>query len=107
MNRNMTYEQLQQVLEGLGYAPEPIELDAVNGVASGNHTLFRHPDNDLYIMLPGVMANKIVEPIHLLRVQNVLKNAGFWDSLVRQTGTENPAEAAHVLQTLAGIKTHE
>ena len=107
MNPKMTYAQLQQVLEELGYAPETIELDAVNGRASGHHTIFRHPDSDLYIMLPGVMSTKSVEPIHLLRVRNVLKNAGFWDSLVRQTGTGNPAEAAHVLQTLAGIKTRE
>lgn len=58
----------------------------------------------LPIFLPRMSANAVVEPIDILSLGNALENAGFWDSLVRQSETESPTEANHVLQTLAGIK---
>ena len=91
--------------ERLGWKAEALELDAVGGTVKTQNTIFQHPKTDLYIVPPRMNPSEIVESIHLLRVRNVLENAGFWDSLVRQTGTEDRGETIHVLQTLAGIKT--
>ena len=103
MKPKITYKQLRHELEKNGWSGEPLELDVVDGYTSKS-TIFRNPMSDLFIVLPQMKPNEIVEPIYLLRVRNVLENAGFWDSLQRQTGTANHKEATHVLQTLAGIK---
>ena len=105
MNREIRYEQLREELARLGWKDEPLELDAVGGKGKTHGTLFRNPETDLYILLPRMKPSEFVEPIHLLRVRNVLENAGFWDSLVRQTQTNGQGEAVHVLRTLAGIKS--
>ncbi len=105
MKRKVTYKQLRQELERLGWTAEPLELDAAGGVVPTKATIFRNPKSDLFIVLPRMRSDQFVEPIHLLRVRNVLENAGFWDSLVRQTNAESRDESIHVLQTLAGIKT--
>jgi hypothetical protein len=105
MKPEVMYKQLRDELERLGWKDEPLELDAVGGTTKTHSTLFRNSETNLYILLPRMRPSDLVEPIHLLRVRNVLENAGFWDSLVRQTQTNGHAEAVHVLQTLAGIKT--
>jgi predicted RNA binding protein YcfA (HicA-like mRNA interferase family) len=93
--RKLKYGELRQVLIGLGFCEQ---------TTKSNHLVYRHPDSHLPIFLPRMRASAVVEPIEILSLRNALENAGFWDSLVRQTGTESPAEAVHVLQTLAGIK---
>lgn len=105
MNPKISYEQLGEELERLGWKAELLELDAVGGTVKTQNTIFQHPKTNLYIVLPRMTPSAIVEPIYLLRVRNVLENAGFWDSLKRQTGTESREASIHVLQTLAGIKT--
>ena len=107
MKPEITYGQLRDELGRLGWKDEPLELDAVGGVGKTHSTMFRNSGTDLYIVLPRMGPRDLVEPIHLLRVRNVLENAGFWDSLIRQTRTNGRAEAAHVLQTLAGIKSSQ
>jgi hypothetical protein len=102
MNHRITYGQLRDELERRGWKPESIETD--NFGRTRKSTIFQNPMSDLYIILPRMKANKIVEPIHLLHVRSVLENSGFWESLVKQTETENREQATKVLQTLAGIK---
>lgn len=104
MSHKVMYKHLRDELERLGWKDEPLELDAVGGAVKTHSTLFRNSDTDLYIVLPRMKPSEFVEPIYLLRVRNVLENAGFWDSLMRQTRTDGQVEAFHVLQTLAGIK---
>jgi hypothetical protein len=103
MKPKITYRQLRDELERRGWIAESIETD--NFGVKRKSTVFQNPKCDLYIILPRMRPTKIVEPIHLLHVRNVLENSGFWDSLVRQTKAENREEAKEVLQTLAGIKT--
>lgn len=105
MSHKIKYAELRDELERLGWKDEPLELDAVGGTGKTLGTLFRNSDTDLYIVLPRMRPSEFVEPIHLLRVRNVLENAGFWDTLVRQTHSNGSGAAADVLQTLAGIKT--
>jgi hypothetical protein len=93
--RNLKYGELRKVLVGLGFSEQ---------ITKSNHLVYRHPDSRLPIFLPRMRASAIVEPIEILSLRNTLENAGFWDSLVRQTATESLAEATHVLQMLAGIK---
>jgi predicted RNA binding protein YcfA (HicA-like mRNA interferase family) len=93
--RKLKYGEVRKVLVGLGFSEQ---------TTKSNHLVYRHPDSRLPIFLPRMRASAIVEPIEILSLRNALENAGFWESLVRQTGTESPAEAIHVLQTLAGIK---
>ncbi len=102
MNPKITFSQLRQELETRGWKAESIETN--NFGVNRRSTVFQNPDSDLYIILPRTRPTKTVEPIHLLHVRNVLENAGFWDSLVRQTGAEDRGEASRVLQTLAEIK---
>lgn len=93
--RKLKYGEIRKVLVGLGFSEQ---------TTKSNHLVYRHPDSRLPILLPRMRASAIVEPIEILSLRNALENAGFWESLVRQTGTESPAEAIHVLQTLAGVK---
>ncbi len=104
MKAKITYKQLREELERHGWKAESLELDAVGGTIKTHNTMFRNPETDLYVVLPCMKANELVEPIYLLRVRNVLENAGFWDSLVPQMETNGQAEGGYVLQTLAGIK---
>lgn len=89
------YGALRKLLTGFGYTDH---------ITEGKYIVFRHPKSDLPIYLPRMRATQYVPPVEILSIRNVLENAGFWDSLVRQTGTNGPDEAIHVLQTLAGIK---
>jgi hypothetical protein len=93
--RKLKYGELRKALVGLGFSEQ---------TTKSNHLVYRHPDSRLPIFLPRMKASAIVESVEILSLRNALENAGFWDSLVRQTGTGSPAEAIHVLQTLAGIK---
>lgn len=102
MKPKLNYKQLKTVLEGLGYKPQDVTLD-ING-QDLESVIFRHKDSDLYILLPRMKATKIVEPMYIHRVKGVLEDVGFWDSLVKQTKTENKDEAIEVLQKLARIK---
>ena len=103
MKLNITYKQLREELERLGWKAQSIETD--NFGVKRKSTVFQNPESDLYIILPRVKSTGIVEPMHLLHVRNVLENSGFWESLIQQTKTENRGGAIEVLQTLAGIKT--
>jgi predicted RNA binding protein YcfA (HicA-like mRNA interferase family) len=93
--RKLKYGELRKVLVGLGFSEQ---------ATKSNHLVYRHPGSRLPVFLPRMRDSAVVEPIEILSLRNALENAGFWDSLVRQTGTESPAERIHVLQTLAGIK---
>jgi len=93
--RKLKYGDIRKALLGLGFSEQ---------TTRSKHLVYRHPDSRLPIFLPRMNENAVVEPIDILSLRNALENAGFWDSLVRQTGTESPAKANHVLQTLAGIK---
>lgn len=93
--RKLKYGELRKVLVGLGFSEQ---------TTKSNHLVYRHPDSRLPIFLPHMRASAAVEPIEILSLRNALENAGFWDGLVRQTGTESPVEVVRVLQTLAGIK---
>jgi hypothetical protein len=102
MNSKITYKQLRDELENQGWKAKPIEIE--NFGVNRESMVFQNPKTDLYIILPRMKPTTIVERIHLLHVRNVLENAGFWDSLIRQTESENHQEATLVLQTLSGIK---
>jgi hypothetical protein len=93
--KKLKYGEVRKVLVGLGFSEQTTRSD---------HLVYRHPESRLPIFLPRMRASAIVEPIEILSLRNALENAGFWDSLVRQTETQSPGEAMHVLQTLAGIK---
>ncbi len=97
----ITYKLLRDELESRGWKAKLIETD--NFGVKRHSTVFQNPRTDLYIILPKMRLGQLVEPIHLLHVRNVLENAGFWDSLVGQAGTDG-SEDSNVLQTLAGIK---
>jgi len=94
-NKKLKYGQLRKMLVELGFSEQTTKC---------NHLVYRHPDSRLPIFLPRMRASAVVEPIDILGLRNALENAGFWDTFVRQTRTDSPAEAVHVLQTLTGIK---
>ena len=102
MKPKITYQQLREELEQHGWKAEVVESE--NFGVKRQSTVFQHPKTDLYVILPKRKSAAFVEPIHLLHVRNVLENAGFWESLVRQTNTEDQKEATDVLQMLAAIK---
>jgi hypothetical protein len=102
MNLKITYKQLREELERNGWKAESIETDSFG--VKRNSTVFQNPESDLYIILPKMKANQIVEPFHLLQVRNVLENSGFWDSLIREIGTNNDQKTTDVIQSLVGIK---
>ena len=93
--RKLKYGEIRKALVGLGFSEQSTR---------SNHLVYRHPDSCLPIFLPRITRDAVVEPIAILSLRNALENAGFWESLVRQTGTDSPAKAIHVVQTLAGIK---
>jgi hypothetical protein len=93
--KKLKFGEIRKVLVGLGFSEQ---------TTTSNHLVYRHPDSRLPILLPRMSASATVEPIEILSLRNTLENAGFWDTLVRQTGTESQDEAIHVLQALAGIK---
>jgi hypothetical protein len=103
--KNITYQQLREELEKRGWKAEMVETE--NFGVKRQSTVFQHPKTDLYVILPKRKPSEFVEPIHLLHVRNVLENSGFWQSLIRQTDTEDRDQATYVLQTLAGIKPGE
>ncbi|MCE9530856.1 MAG: hypothetical protein K8T89_07000 [Planctomycetes bacterium] len=102
MKPKITYRQLRDELEKRGWIAESIETE--NFGVKRKSTVFQNPASELYIILPQMRPTKIIEPIHLLHVRNVLENSGFWESLVRQTKAENGQGATEVFQSLAGIK---
>ena len=65
--KKRTYEQLREVLLGLGYA---------ENAQRKQHVTFRKPGQRLYIILPWMRPHAVVEPIHLLSVRKVLAHDG-------------------------------
>jgi hypothetical protein len=102
MKPKITYQQLREELEKSGWKADLVETE--NFGVRRQSTVFQHPETELYVILPKRKPSAFVEPIHLLHVRNVLENAGFWESLMRQINAENRNEATGVLQTLAAIK---
>lgn len=89
------YRELRDALRRFGYEER---------ITERQHIVFRHPNSRLPIYLPDMAPDDYVPPVEILSIRNVLENAGFWSSLMGQTGTDSPEEARHVLQTLSGIK---
>jgi hypothetical protein len=79
MTKKVALKTLREVLESLGYAFE----EAPNGLI-----LFRHPDRNLFIILPRTSPDDELRPIDLysvrktLTLDGVIKDAEF-DSLFR------------------------
>lgn len=93
--RRLKYGELRKVLVGLGFSEQ---------TTKSKHLIYRHPGSRLPIFLPRMRSSAVVEPIEILSLRNALENAGVWDNLLRHTAADSPAEAIHVLQTLAAIK---
>ena len=67
MHKKLTYRQLAEVLQSLGYSPEKVQPDQV---------VFRNPDRRLFILVPRQDPRAQVRPLDLLRVRNTLVNDG-------------------------------
>jgi len=67
MDKTITFDQLKEVLSGLGYAEKP----------AGRNVVFTHPESDLYIVLPNMATLERVSPMDILSVQNTLANSGI------------------------------
>jgi hypothetical protein len=66
-NKKVTFQQLRRVLLGLGYGETQLE----------DRVVFRHPDTELFVILPRLRPSEVVQPIDLLSVQNALANGGI------------------------------
>lgn len=78
-NNVLKFEQLREVLVALGYVADP---------PNAKYTIFRHPNSALFVILPKMRRNSIVDSIHLLSVRTTLANSGLvakerFDSLIR------------------------
>jgi hypothetical protein len=102
MTHKLAYNQLRQILEGLGYQSQTAKV-VRNGQAIKS-IVFRRGESEMYIILPFMRPGQAVHSAHLSRVKAVLEDEGIWNKLVKQTKTDRADEAARVLQSLASIK---
>ena len=66
--------------------------------------ILKHSETDLDIVLPAWVDNKVVDPVHLLNVRNVLEYSGFWENPMRQSQNESPNQTIQVLQSLERLR---